>query len=88
MTPEEYAVLPPCQHDDKCSGFGWAHDAQMTPTQRAELGLPEGEISVAHAKRIMRAYRKGWGDGFARGLEMGIGEIPKVSVQEGEVETE
>lgn len=26
---------------------------------------------MAHAKRIMRAYRKGWGDGFAKGLEQG-----------------
>jgi hypothetical protein len=50
-----------CEHDADCSGVGWAHDAALTLEQRNELGLPEGEQSMAHAKRLMRSYRKGDG---------------------------
>lgn len=75
-----------CEHDSGCSGFGWAHDALLTLDQRLELGLPiEGEISVAHAKRLMRAYRKGWGDGFALGVDQAKNNFG-ISVQEEEVE--
>lgn len=78
-----YNFLQPCEHDPGCSGFGWGHLAELTLDQRLELGLPvEGEISVAHAKRLMRAYRKGWGDGFQKGIDMVTSELPKVSVQE------
>lgn len=50
---------PACTHDPLCSGFGWAHDAQLTKEQRENLGLPPfGEISYRKALRYMRAYRK------------------------------
>lgn len=75
---------PACEHDPLCSGGGWAHEALLTLSERKELGLSEeGEISMAHAKRIMRAYRKGWSDGFARGFES-ASALPEVSVQEAE----
>ena len=74
-----------CEHDEYCSGFGWGHDAELTLDQRLELGLPiNGEVSVAHAKRLMRAYRKGWGDGFQKGIDMVTSGLPQVSVQEDE----
>lgn len=83
------AFRQPCEHDGGCSGFGWAHDAQLTIDQRVELGLPiKGEISMAHAKRLMRAYRKGWGDGFQRGVDFVKSELPQVSVQQQEDEHE
>lgn len=48
-----------CEHDPYCSGFGWAHDAQLTLKQRKELGLPpSGEVSMKKAKRLMRKHRK------------------------------
>lgn len=47
-----------CAHDPRCPGFGWAHDADLTPKQREELGLPAGELSLKRAKRAMRAHRK------------------------------
>jgi hypothetical protein len=70
-----------CEHDADCSGVGWAHDAALTLEQRNELGLPEGEQSMAHAKRLMRSYRKGWGAGFEQGVEQGLA-LSKVSVSE------
>lgn len=77
-------ALPLCDHDMDCSGFGWMHDAQITVEQRRQLGLPlTGEISMAHAKRIMKAYRKGWGDGYALGVEV-ASALPQVSVEDTE----
>jgi hypothetical protein len=52
-----------CEHDRYCSGFGWAHDAQVTPAQRRELGIPRHEVSMKKAKRAMRAHRKAMRDG-------------------------
>lgn len=72
-----------CGHDPLCSGAGWMHDAQVTPEQRSQVGLPEeGEFSMTQAKRLMRAYRKGWGDGFAKGVDFATSELPQVTVQE------
>lgn len=49
-----------CEHDKRCLGLGWEHDAKVTDKQRRDLGLPlDGKpISVARAKRAMRAHRK------------------------------
>lgn len=73
-----------CAHDPGCSGFGWAHDAGLTMQQREELGLPlTGEFSMAHAKRIVKAYRKGWADGYNLGVQI-ASSLPQVSVEDTE----
>lgn len=48
-----------CQHDTHCPGYGLAHDAGMSKSERESIGVPLGkDLSQQKLKRLLRSLRK------------------------------
>lgn len=48
-----------CEHDAYCPGYGLAHEAELTQSERLALNIPAGKpLSRQKVKRLIRTARK------------------------------